>query len=57
MNENITNKQLRDSLLNINLLLGNISVSGEDVFTLSDCRKALRQLTTMISIEEASNDK
>lgn len=56
MNETITNKQVRDSLMNINLLLGGISVSGEDVFTLADCRKALKQIVSMIQLDK-SGDK
>lgn len=51
MNAEITNKQIRDTLVNINNFLGGISVSGNDVFTLADCRNALKQITTIMPVE------
>ena len=46
------NKKIKESLILINTLLGNITVSGESVFHLSDCRKALSQIITQIPVDE-----
>lgn len=57
MNTTLTNKQIHDSLMHINILLGNISVNGEDVFTMADCRNALKQIISLMPVEEAVEDK
>lgn len=54
METKITNKQIKDVLANINTHLGGISVSGNDVFVLAECRNALNQI---ISIIPADNDE
>lgn len=51
MNIKITNEQIKEAIVSIELYLGKISVSGEDVIVLAECRNALRQLITMIPIE------
>ena len=52
------NKQIKEILTNINTLLGKISVRDEDVFHMSDCRRALGQVITNIPVDdEVATDK
>lgn len=54
-NEQLTNKQLQDMLNQINLLLGTIAVSGDNVFTLADCRNALKQIVSALPADAPAN--
>ena len=56
MEKKITNKQIKELLTTINTSLGVISVSGNDVFTLAECRNALAQIITVMPIDENTND-
>ena len=55
METKITNKQIKDALANVNTHLGNISVSGNDVFVLAECRNVLSQIIAVMPIEESDN--
>lgn len=46
-NKTITTAQLKSILKNVDSLLSFIKVGGDDVFHLSECRKALRQIENM----------
>jgi len=48
MNTKITNEQIKEAISNVEIYLGKMSVSGDNVFVLAECRSALRQIITLI---------
>ena len=56
MNETLTNIQVKETLNNINLLLGQLTVSGDGVFQLADCRRALTQVINQMQVEESESE-
>lgn len=54
MEQKITNKQLQEALTQINLLLGSVSVTGDSVFIIAECRNALKQLIPLIPEDKST---
>ncbi len=52
MTEKLTDVQIKEILTNINVLLSQLSVAGDDVFRLADCRRALTQVINQSETEE-----
>lgn len=51
-NQIMTNEQVKEALVNINTLLGQIQVANDSVFHMADCRRALAQVINGIHVEE-----
>ena len=52
MTEKLTDVQIKEILTNINVLLSQLSVAGDDVFRLADWRRALTQVINQSETEE-----
>ena len=52
MTEKLTDVQIKEILTNINVILSQLSVAGDDVFRLADCRRALNQVINQSETEE-----
>lgn len=52
--ETLTNTQVKETLININALLGKLAVTDDDVFRMADCRRALTQVINQMQIEDTS---
>lgn len=53
----MNNLQIRDILININNMLGEISTRHENTFIMADCRRAIMQLIKNLSEENVESSK
>ena len=48
------NKEIRDLLIEIDTLLGRVSVHGDDIFAMADSRRLLKMVYNKVSSEQGS---